>query len=98
MAEVKVAKVVVYPTDDEQFRFRALGGNGEPIAYGESYTREENAAAAAKAVAGGAPVVRPDGTVLVPSDAEAASLSADAAPTSTTMNVDNSGITEGDVT
>lgn len=56
MSEVKITKTEVYRSTDG-WRWRARGGNGEPIAVGEGYKDKRDAIAAAKAVA---PQIEPE--------------------------------------
>jgi uncharacterized protein YegP (UPF0339 family) len=48
VAEVRIAKGQYYEKEG-QWRWRTVGGNGEPIGYGESYPDVRNAIAALKA-------------------------------------------------
>jgi uncharacterized protein YegP (UPF0339 family) len=50
--KVTVTRVQVYKRDG-QWRFRAKGGNGEVIAWGESYKNQDDCLAAAEAIAPG---------------------------------------------
>jgi uncharacterized protein YegP (UPF0339 family) len=47
-----VKHVVVYQDKADQFRWRAVAGNGETVAEGEAHTREADAARAAQGVFG----------------------------------------------
>lgn len=52
MTEDNVSRVVVYRDKANQFRWRAIAGNGETVAEGEAHTREADAARAAQGVFG----------------------------------------------
>lgn len=52
MGESNVDHVVVYRDTSDQWRWRAVAGNGEIVSEGESHTREEDAARAAEGVFG----------------------------------------------
>lgn len=52
MDRSNVARVVVYRDVADQFRWRAVAGNGETVAEGEAHTREADAASAAQGVFG----------------------------------------------
>ena len=58
MAESNVDHVVVYRDQAEQFRWRAVAGNGEVVSEGEAHTREHDAARAAMGVFGADVVIR----------------------------------------
>ncbi len=50
--ETNVDRIQIYEDDGGGFRWRALAGNGEIVSEGESHTRMEDAARAAKGVFG----------------------------------------------
>jgi uncharacterized protein YegP (UPF0339 family) len=49
MAETKIAKGYIYLDTEGMFRWRTVGGNGEPMGYGESYRDIRDARAALEA-------------------------------------------------
>ena len=50
--ETNVDHVVIYRDDADQWRWRAIAGNGEIVSEGEAHTRNTDAARAALAVFG----------------------------------------------
>ena len=50
MEGTNVDHVVVFRDEAGEWRWRAVAGNGEIVAHGESHTREDDAARAAGAV------------------------------------------------
>jgi uncharacterized protein YegP (UPF0339 family) len=52
MGDPNVKHIVVYQDKADQFRWRAVAGNGETVAEGEAHTREADAARAAQGVFG----------------------------------------------
>lgn len=52
MGDSNVRHVEVYRDSRDQFRWRAVGGNGEVVSEGEAHTREDDAARAAQGVFG----------------------------------------------
>ncbi len=56
MADVDVHKVKIHETRDGQFRAVSYGGNGEAIAWTETYKDKRDAEAAALTIAAGAEI------------------------------------------
>jgi uncharacterized protein YegP (UPF0339 family) len=52
MGDTDVKRVEIYRDSGDQFRWRALAGNGEIVSEGEAYTREHDAERSAQEVFG----------------------------------------------
>jgi uncharacterized protein YegP (UPF0339 family) len=61
--KTNVKHVEIYHDAASQFRWRAVGGNGEIVAEGEAHTRESDAARAAQGVFGAEVVLIREGAV-----------------------------------